>query len=238
MPFIDNRSTESKMKIEKKLLVLFLMICNFNYGQDTSIEHLNSLVMDFTQKLSQQKIDTICVYEEYSTGGALLVSAEDAEVDGVNCDSKGTYIPTYIMWKQFGETYLTKMDNCFNFSTEIIDGKELWDEILKNKSVLEKEKVKPFEYWTEENGKKVKYMKAMVHSHFQNFRLIIGKEIIEQNFDSYILQEKDKEYESEINSNINYKYNNSLKGKDLIDLLNKIVMKVESGKKLQRIMRK
>ena len=226
------------MILEKKFIIVLLMICNSIYSQDNSIEHLNNLVINFTKKLSEQKIDTICVYEEYSTGSSLLVSVEDAEVAEPICDSKGTYIPTYILWKQFDKTYLTKMDNCFDFSIETIDGKELWAEILKSKNDLEKEMVKPFEYWSEENGKTVKYTKAMVHSHFQNFRLTIGKEIIEQNFDNYTLQEKDKEYESEINHNINYKYNNSLKGKDLINMLHKIIMKVEGGKKLQRIMRK
>ena len=227
------------MKIEQKLIVLFLMTCNFIYSQDTSIEHLNDLAVNFTKKLSEQKIDTICVYEEYSTGLPPQVSSsEDIDVQNVNCDSKGTYIPTYILWKQLGKTYITKMDNCFDFSTEIIDGKELWDVILKNKSILEKEKVKSFEYWSEENGKKVKYTKAMIHSHFQNFKLIVGKGITEQNFNSYILQEKDDEYASEINENINYKYNNSLKGKYLIDLLHKIVFKVESERKLKRVMRK
>jgi hypothetical protein len=236
MQFIEN-FTESRMKVEKKLIMLLFMVCNSIYSQDTSIEHLNDLVINFTKKLTEQKIDTICVYEEYSTGGSLLVSLEDAEIDEPICDSKGTYIPTYILWKQFGKTYITKLDNCFNFSTMTIDGEKLWYEVFKNKSLIKKERVKSFEYVVQENGKKVTYTKAEVHSNFKNFKLILGQEIIEQRFNSYQLQEKDNDYEAEINHNVNYEYNNSLKSKDLIDLLHKIVLKIESGKELKRMLR-
>src|SRR4051812_36882232 len=94
----------------------FLIACIFTLSgisvkcQNTSKEHLDSLVNNFVTELRTKGIDTICIFEDYFTHGQAFIGAKSDW-----CDTKSQYLPVYFLWRQNNKTYLSKKDNCFDF---------------------------------------------------------------------------------------------------------------------------
>jgi hypothetical protein len=177
----------------------------------------------FLLELKQQKVDTICVYENYSIGNVQII---DKENEKDYCEFKFENIPTFIIWKKNGETFLTKTDNCFEYSVNKIDADKIWKNYFENKKTIQVEKIKNFQYAEIQNGKKVILTMMIDHSHHQNFKFIVKDKIIEKRFDDFDFQ-KVEESSDEKEININYKHNISLKSKVLVDEINKLILKNE-----------
>lgn len=83
--------------------VLWPQLAYSQYQQDVRQLQLDSLL----SSLRQQRVDTICVYEDYCVGCRGYRISDDSP-----CRTKGILIPTYIFWKQAGHNYGRKLDNC------------------------------------------------------------------------------------------------------------------------------
>jgi hypothetical protein len=218
------------MTLKIKLLVIMLFcIRGFSQGQETSYQQLDSLVTKFVEKLQYKNIDTICIYKNYCVGCYYVFENKDDE-----CICSTTFIPTYILWLNRGKTFLSKKDNCFDYSTIEIDSTFAWDYFLKNKECIAKEHVKPFEYVVSKDNREDTYLIIRDHSNRQDFKMIVNDDVISLHFDEFDLE---KECDNSIN--INYEYNQSLKGKIVINELEKITEDIENKsllKKRRRIM--
>ncbi|MDR0798996.1 MAG: hypothetical protein LBN18_04460 [Dysgonamonadaceae bacterium] len=213
--------------MKKKIFLTILALLFFvpiSYGQNTSYQYLDTLVTDYVKKLQSQNIDTICVYKDYCVG--CVYSIKD-EAD--RCAYSSIFIPTYILWINQGKTFLSKKDNCFDYSTIEIDSTALWKIFFKNQKRIKKEKVKFFEYIVYENKKKEVYSIMADHSQHHDFEMIIKGESIVMKFDEFNLQKQsDAEY------NINYEHNKNLKGKMIVDELEKLTQEIEKRKLLEK----
>jgi hypothetical protein len=209
----------------KLLIILFVLIAKVSYSQDTSYQYLDILVSDFIEELQANHIDTVCIYKDYCVG---CVHVFDTEND--RCDYSSIYIPTYILWLNQGKFFLTKKDNCFDYSIiEINFSYYVWKLFFKNKKRIRKEKVKPFEYTVIDDKKKEKHLIMMDHSKHRDFKMIVNGNITALNFDEFDLE---KEYDG--STNINYLHNQNLKGKEIIDELRRIVQHIENEKLLAK----
>ena len=171
-------------------------------------------------ELKQKKVDTICVFEDYSIGS---IQVFDKDSENNYCEFEFENPPTYIFWKQNGKTFLTKKDNCFEYSTTAIDAEKIWKNYFKNEKEIKEEKVKNFQFVEIENGKKTILDIMVDHSHHQNFKFIINGKINEKRFDDFDLQRNN---ESEIN--INYEHNTNLKSKFLANEISKLILENEN----------
>lgn len=207
--------------IKKLLFILFgcINIAIF-YGQNNSYQHLDTLVMTFVKELQSQNIDTICIYQDYCIGCRYSYENEDDK-----CSFSSIFIPTYILWYKQGKTFLTKKDNCFDYSTIEIDSVTIWKLFIKHKKKIKKEKVKLFEYLVYREGKKQKFFMLIDHSMRQNFQMIIDGDTTILKFDDFDLKKEDSGY-----TNINYQHNQNLKGKKIVDELKKLVLYIEQKK--------
>jgi hypothetical protein len=206
----------------KLFIILSVSFISVSYGQNTTYQHLDTLVNDYVKKLQANNIDTICIYKNYCVGCVYIFDNENDR-----CNYSSIYMPTYILWYKQGTTYLTKKDNCFDYSTIQINSIGLWKLFFKNKQHIQKEKVKLFEYISHENHKKEKYFIMRDHSNHQDFKMLIKEEIIALNFDEF-----DLEKECDEHKNINYLHNKNLKGKIIIDELENLTQKIEKEKLL------
>jgi hypothetical protein len=204
----------------KILIAVLLFISNSAIGQGVSPGQLDSIVTDFVKEIQSKNIDTICIYKDYCVGCVYSIFDEEKR-----CNYSSIYIPTYILWIKKGKTFLTKKDNCFNYSTIEIDAANLWRLFFRHQKQIKREKVKMFEYIVYENQKKTVYFIMRDHSNHQDFKMIINGDIISMNFDEFDLEKK-----CDGSVNINYLYNQKLKGKKIIDELNQLTRNIEKEK--------
>jgi hypothetical protein len=167
----------SKIKL---LVILLLFVSETSHSQDTSYQYLDTLVSEFVKELQLNNIDAICIYKKYCVG-CMHVAENKNDI----CDHFSTYVPTYILWLYQGKTFITKKDNCFDYSTIEIDSIFLWKIFFTYKNQIKEEKIKPFEYVVYENMNKETYFIMRDHSDHQYFKIIIDEEVIVFNFDEF-----------------------------------------------------
>jgi hypothetical protein len=211
----------------KILIATFLMSSAISYGQNTSYEHLDTLVSDYVKELHLKGIDTICIYECYFVGASLIIKN-----DSDRCNYLYVYIPTYIIWLKAGTTFLSKKDNCFDYSVLEINLPNFWNIYFTNRDSIKKEKVEPFQYIYYEKKKKIVGTISVDHSGHRDFKMIIGNDTTAMAFDSFDMQQQE-----EFEINLNYEHNKNLKGKLFIDNLSEFVKDIENKELLKKTRR-
>jgi hypothetical protein len=205
------------MKTKNIFSIFFFLISISTFCQLSNNENLYK---DYLLELKKQKVDTICVFEDYSIGSNKTF--DDTVTDFCIYDSN--YYPTYIFWKQNDKTLFTIKDNCFEYSVIEIDAEKVWKKYFENKKLINAEQVKNFQF-IEINKRKKRILNTMIdHSHHQNFRIIINNQIVEKRFDDFDLQKSDDNEQI----NINYKHNINLQSKILVDLISNLILSNES----------
>ena len=194
------------MKTRIVFLIFHLLFITFLFSQNKSEKNL---IEKFLQELKQQKVDTICTFEDYSVGSVEIFNSNE---ESKYCDFEFENIPTYILWKKKGKTYLTKKDKCFEYSIAEISAEKIWRKYFENIMRIKVEQVKKFQFVEMVNGKKNSLTTMVDHSHHQNFKFIINNKIIEKKFDDFDLQKNENN-----TYNLNFKHNSKLKSKELTD---------------------
>ncbi|MFD2940488.1 hypothetical protein [Flavobacterium notoginsengisoli] len=216
----------------KRILFLFLLFTIYIVNAQTNSKAtIDQLVSNYIKELQSRKIDTICVYESYCVG-SIMTYDEPLVGNKETCIDDLTNEPAYLFWKEKGKTFLTKINYCWEFSTVNIPKDDFWQIYFSNDKTIKEEIIKPYEYETYENSKKVRYRKLVDHSCHHNFRLLLKGKIIEKRFDDFALQKKDQ-YSQE--SNINYEHNINLKSKLIVDILEKITSEAEKNNTFKKI---
>lgn len=208
------------------MTIFFSLVYTYSYGQNTSYDEVDTLVTDFLEQLNSGKVDTICIYEDYFIGGSLPVNDDQ---DG--CEY--LYATTYILWLKQGKTFLSKKDNCFNYSTLEISSPHMWDIFFRDQTNIKNEKVRPFQTVYYEKGKKIVATTVIDHSEHQNIRMIVGYDTTMMAFDSFDFQQQSA-FGDKKEININYEHNNNLKGKQFLDELVQTVKDIEKKKLLTK----
>jgi len=191
----------------KKIFSIFCFLISVSIF--CQVSNNEKIYKNFLLELKQQKVDTICVFEDYSVES--YKTFDDTLTDYCIYDSD--YYPTYIFWKQNGKTFFTIKDNCFEYSVIEIDAEKIWKKYFENKKLINAEKIKMFQFIEIENGKKNIMSIGIDHSHHQNFTIITNNKITEKRFDAFQLQKND----GDNRMNINYEHNKNLKSKILVD---------------------
>ena len=203
-----------------KLLSFFILLTNFVSGQKT--HEVNLLANKFIITLKAKNIDTVCIYQSYCIG--CIYNFKDKD----RCNFKGlVYLPTYILWLDNGKTFMTKKDNCFDYSTIEIQKDGFWNFYFINQETIKKETIKEPQFKVIENGQEKIHSSFIDHSHHQNIKIIIQQNItIDKDLDEYFFE---KEIGIEKNENINYDYNVNSNLNKLADLIS-ITIKDETKK--------
>ncbi|GAB2843238.1 hypothetical protein GCM10027043_52860 [Ferruginibacter profundus] len=200
-----------------KLIILFFLQPFFvtTQGQTTS-NQVDSLVKSYISQLRERGIDTVCIYQDYCVG-CEYSAAKDENI----CDFPGwIFLPTYIFWIDKGLSFMTKKDNCFDYSTIKIDNPKFWKLYFSNKDAIKQEQIKVPQFIEIKNGEKNIYSSIIDHSTRQNIKIITKNEVISKSLDDYSFSEK---IGLSLKSNINYKYNSKTYLKKLQLLLDKTV---------------
>jgi hypothetical protein len=217
-------------------LLVLLILCFAATAQNTTDEHLDTLVSNFSFELRAKGIDQICIYKDYFIGGYYTTKDEE---DLCRCI---IYIPTYIFWKERGKTYVCKKDNCWDYSiVEINAADTLWNYFSNYRDSIKNEEVKPFQYEksekaTDSTSEKVIGEIWRDHSGHQEFKMMLANDKVTKHFDSFFLEEKDVLFDK-TEYNINYEHNIFLKSKRVIDILNNLARQAEDSKLLIRTRR-
>ena len=219
----------------KNLLFIFALsvntYCFTTQAQDTSPQYLDSLVNNFVAGLKNQGIDTICIFEDYWTTGQPFVTGEKDW-----CYTKHTYIPVYVLWRQGGKSYLSKKDNCFDYSTTEVRAEAIWKYYFDNRAAIKPEKSKPFQLSTSVNGKLSLTTITDDRTGHRNIKVITASDTVKKQFDTFQLQATAKNG-NQTEVNINYGHNQKLLSKRLAEFLADFVLEAEKKKLLVRSLR-
>ena len=210
------------MRHLKLTSLLFLtLILSSTKAQNTSVE-LDTIVKDYVQELANRKIDTICVYQKYCVGYITTWKNDEDK-----CNAGGLLVSAYIIWLEKGQTFMTKKDNCFDYSTIQFKDENFWDFYFTNKDTLAKEEIKMPQFIEVVKGKKQTYFSSIDHSCHQEIKVFVKRLQIDKDLDEYYFE---KEVGSAKSKNINYEYNiNSF----LKKLQTKIEQSIKNETKIQ-----
>ena len=194
-------------------LILFLIsFASYTavHGQ-TSSEHLDTLVGTYVDELRAKNIDTICIYQDYCVGCIYNWKKREDE-----CDFQGLFVSTYILWLDKGKTFMTKKDNCFDYSAIEIPTDSIWSFYLNNQDTIKLEELKIPQYFELKNGKQELFCSTVDHSYHQAIKIIVGQNtIIDKDLDDYYLS-KDVGFSGRKNINYEYNINSRLKNFQLL----------------------
>jgi hypothetical protein len=202
-------------------LIITFLILSFSIKAQTTIP-LDSLIEIYVNDLHSDKTDTICIYQDYCVG-----YIDNSEIHG-KCKYYPVFKQFYVLWIKQGITYMNKKDNCYDYTVIEINTDSIWDKVFYYKDKLKKEKVKKFEYLE----KNETYTMIRDHSCHRDFKIIINNEIISMKFNDFDILENEDNH-----NNINYLYNNNLKGKIIVDGIERLVKKIEEEKAWEKILR-
>ena len=180
------------------IFLLLTLVFSSTKAQNTS-ENLDTLVKEFVQQLADKKIDTVCIYQTYCVGYITTWKNEEDK-----CNSGGLFVSTYIIWLDNGQTFMTKKDNCFDYSTIQFKNETFWNFYFTNKDTLAKEEIKMPQFTEVVKGKKQTYYSSIDHSCHQEIKVYLKQLQIDKDLDEYYF---DKEIGSAKSKNINYDYN-------------------------------
>ena len=180
------------------IFLLFAFSFNSAEAQNTS-ERLDTLVQEFVHQLIDKKIDTICVYQKYCVGYDMTWNNEKDR-----CNYGSLFVSTYIIWLDNGKTFMTKKDNCFDYSTIEFRNKTFWDFYFSNKDTLAKEILKMPQFIEVVEGKKQIYSPRIEHSCYKEIKVFLKELQIDKEIDEYYFE---KEIGLAKSKNINYEYN-------------------------------
>lgn len=210
-----------------KIIILLFLLFSFNGNAQTNQKvPLNELVSDF---IKTQKIDTLITYKKITPGGTVII-VEPPSDEKYTCFDDLVNLPIYLFWKKGGTFFLTKINYCYEYSIITPENNSFWTMYFSNKTTIDNEKIQPFEHFAIEKSKKKKYAIGISNSTFHQFGVIINGNKTEKSFDIFDLTK-----ESDGLININYKSNNSLKSKEIIDILEKITSEAEKNNQFAKI---
>ena len=186
-----------------RYLIMFLVsLVSFNIaiGQKISNEYFDTLVNNYVDELRANGIDTFCIYQDYCVGCSYMWQGKDT------CNFGGLFVPTYIFWKNKGQTFMTIKDNCFDYSIIEIPRDSIWSFFFKNQDIIKKEEIKIPQYVEIKNGKEEVFSSIIDHSQHQRIKIIVGQNtVINKDINDYYLEKEIGYFGGD--KNINYEYN-------------------------------
>lgn len=178
----------------KKQFIIILVISFFNiYGQKINLsddENVNKHI----SALVNQKVDTICYYEDQSS-----------------------ITNSYVIWKKNGVTKCCRFKEYKKATEEIIEANKFWQYYFNNKNIIRAEKLMPFEYKSIQKGKSVV---EDVINESDGYLDIYNNGVAETHLwlSEYYLLKSDR-IDNKARTNINYEHNKNLKRTVLVDIL-------------------
>lgn len=204
--------------------LLFFLFLTFTSNSQTHPKvNIDELVSDF---IATQKIDTLILYKKITPERPIVI-VEPSSDEKETCFDDLVNPPVYVFWKKEGLFFVTKINYCHEYTILTSEDTSFWEIYFSNKVVIDKEKVKYFQYIS---PKKSKYTIGIGHSTLQKLSMLINGNKTEKLFDIFDLQK-----ESDGLININYKSNNSLKSKKIIDILERITSEAEKNNSFKKI---
>lgn len=217
------------MNFIRYLSVILLQLFTVSATAQLTQTQLESLVRDYTKTLLKSGIDTICVYEEYCNGCYFFNEKQEHL-----CQEKILFLPTYILWKQKGNTYMTKKDICFDYSTQKISDGSFWQYYISNREKLKKEELKKPQYMEIVNGKKQVKTIDIENSIYFRISIFAGKDSMIKVINNFFFT-KELGPKEEINLNYDHNHNSLLNHLHL--LLQNIIKKEKEKKRLAETLR-
>jgi hypothetical protein len=198
-------------KIKSSLSIFFLLFVSSTYAQDEELSRHNA-VNDFVNELIKKDIDTICDYEIFT-------------------DKTSSMYTQYIFWKENGKTKLKKIELNKNYENIEVETDDFWTTLLSNIDIIEKEEVKSFGFIKKIKGKDEVLNVVSDGGDIKEFNTYLKGKMIKFWTSSSDFQHTDI-IENKNVININFEYNNNLKGKSIIDKLEMITTKLEKENRL------
>jgi hypothetical protein len=205
--------------MKNTILTLMLFYSITFLAQNRKAKDLDSICGQFMEKLRVEKIDTISIYESYSTGSSKLLTLKPGQkLD----DCLFSIVPkdVYFFWKKGGKTFSTKKNDCFDYPIVEIHDSNLWKIFFQNRTEIESEKPKRFQ--SKSDG-----FITNVHSSYRDFKFIIQNKTVKQKFDLFDFIKKEK-YRENPRENLSFKFNQKLKSKVVMDILENLSKKIDS----------
>jgi hypothetical protein len=200
------------------LRLLFLIFC-FSLSISSNCQEIEIRILKQIDSLRKSKIDTILLYSLPCAVDMVLIR------DPCYVDEE-----QYLFFIKNDSCFLKRFDNCKIYQTVLLDTNPL-SFYFKNKTIIDKEKIKPPTYFTTEKGKRIKIISAVDHTCFYEMTIFLNNKKIFKQTNDYDL---DSKMADEGKKNIYYNRNRKTKFKAFLDrLLSTIKQLKETSKFVQ-----
>jgi len=161
----------------------------------------------FANSLIARHIDTLCVYEKYD-------------------EKKNPPLTQYIFWKENNQSYANKFDQTSSYPTVEIKCDGFWKTLFDNIVMIKNETVEPFGYIAKTNGKDVTYTTSNAATEVRQFKVFANGDITPGWYNSFDFLEEGI-IKNEMRKNIYFERNTNLKGRQITNKLNDIIIEIE-----------
>lgn len=197
----------------RSILLLLLLSSSLVWGQRDQA-YVDQQVQTFVDNLKERGIDQYLHTRRYCSG-----NIEMFVIDGKNCMSKGTYMESFIFWKEAEKAYVKKIDNCGLYLSVVLKDDAVFAFARDQVVTIEGETVKPY---ASDAYTGTPQQRKPVQPCFREFHFSLSNENFDKRFNLF-----DISNDSEGN-NLNLEYNNALR---LIQLNGMIDGLLESEKR-------
>lgn len=194
------------MNHKNLIIIFFVFISQISFGQSSTYleDYIDSLNKVAVHNFSENNIDTVCIYQEYCIGCLRFTKKKKDR-----CDSDDIFISSYYLWKKDNKTFITKKDNCFDYSTNEILNDSIWSYFFSNSDSLKRQDIKPAQVLIMKDNNEIIQTLTVDHSYFTHISFYLNNDkIISKEIDEYFLEKQVDTYNKE---NINHLYNSTSK---------------------------
>lgn len=205
--------------MKKLMLLLSLSIAVTALGQNDEA-YVDDLTNQFTAKLTERGISNYFVAKRYCSG---KIEMFEIGRERKLCTSRGTYYQVYVVWKEEGEEFIKKIDNCGLFYSTELAGAKIYDFYESNQAALLSETIKNYKSASFTGTPE---LRKNPQPCFRSFWFLEEGLLVEKSYNLYELNDGDGD-------NLNYEYNSQLKIVALDAMLDEILANSEATMKRQ-----
>lgn len=199
------------------LLCFVIFISTISYGQN--LNEIEIKVTKFKDSLKQNNVDTFFKYSLVCLGGMHPV------------DTCNYFDNRYILWKQNGNTFLQKFDECKLYKPLILDTINPLTFYISHRKKIDGEIIYRPTYIQSKHGDTVTTIEHTIdHTCFHEMTFLIQKRSVFKRVSDYDLTFKKFDNGRK---NMYYNYNQHTQLKKLIDLLTQFTKQIDTDKQIE-----
>lgn len=206
----------------KNLILLFILSLSISAVAQRDEVYVKEATERFVKELQDRGVEQLFTSKRYCLGKTEVFRMPNDSI----CFSRGTYIESYVVWKEYGRHLIKKIDNCGLFQTVIMSEDDTYSYFEENLEKLKTNEVKPYKVRRESDAP---LLRTAIHSCRRTYTFYDGDEVTALAYNMWDMES------NEISENLNFEHNDKLEIAQLDYLMDYSISNMENDVKYKRM---